>query len=168
MTLFIHCEAKFNKCLNALRRAGGKASLVAKRAEEIIGRLASEERMTSEEVNKRTKHGEHRINKCRKYDLGGYRLICVKQGNDLVVLYIGAHDDCDRWLNNNRGFQPSIIKGGHKSDPVQRYEPKVESPEKEPEPELDYDELLMEKIDEKTLRRIFCGLCGNRINRRRI
>ena len=142
--------------------------MAAKRAEEVIDWLATEERVTLEEIKKRTKHGEHRINRCHKYDLpGGYRLICVKQGNDLVVLYIGAHDDCDRWLNNNRGFQPSIIIGSPKNYSVQRHEPEITGPEKEPEPEVDYDELLMEKIDEKTLRRIFRGLCANRINQRR-
>jgi hypothetical protein len=43
--------------------------------------------------------------------------------------------------------------------PERRY--KKESPaQREVAPEADYDELLLEKVDEKTLRRIFCGICG--------
>ena len=163
MTVFVHCKSKFNRCLNRLRKAGGNASLAAKRAEEIIGKLASEERMMSEETNKRTKYGELRINKCRKYDLGGgYRLICVRQGKHLAPLYVGSHDDCDRWLNNNRGFQPVINKDSNKSYSIRKSRMIVQSPEKKPEPEMDYDAILMEKIDQKTFRRIFRGLCGER------
>ena len=79
-----------------------------------------------------------------------------------MPLCVGSHDDCDRWLNNNRGFQPVINKDSNTSYSIRKSRMLVQSPEKKPEPEMDYDAILMEKIDQKTFRRIFRGLCGER------
>ena len=109
MTICLHRGAKFNRRLNALKREGKQASLAAKRAEEIIENLASGGKALPEQIGKLTKHGELRIDKCRKYDLGGgYRLVCVKQGEHLFLSHVGTHDDCDCWIENNRGFEPDI------------------------------------------------------------
>ena len=161
MNLVIHREARFNKSLSILRRSGGKAALAARRAEEVIERLATEGRMAAEEFSRLTKHGELRIRKCKKYDLGGgYRLIGVKQGKHLIFSYVGTHDDCDRWIENNRGFELEVDEVTRETPQPERRYKEESSPRTEVAPETDYDELLLEKVDEKTLRRIFCGICG--------
>jgi hypothetical protein len=137
------------------------ASLAASRAEEIIERLASGDSQAIEIISRRTKHGELRINGCRKYNLGaGYRLVCVKQDGDLAATYVGSHDDCNRWIENNRGFEldpPSL------SDSLLASESRESNDSGDSEGEIcepDYDDILMAKIDQKILRHVFCGLCG--------
>ena len=160
MDLYIHREASFKKSLDALSRGDKTASQAALRAEDIIEKFASGDYHTVEIVNRRTKHGELRINGCRKYNLGGgYRLVCIKQGGHLVAAYVGSHDDCDRWIENNRGFECELPS--HNSllftleSPASTHPSNPEVEAHEP----DYDDILMERIDEKILRRIFTGLC---------
>ena len=109
MTVFIHRETRFNKRLETLKRGDKKSSLAAERAQELITQLVTEEFAFLKETDRLTKHGELRIDKCRKYDLGsGYRLICVELDGDLVITYVGTHDDCDRWIENNRRFEAEL------------------------------------------------------------
>jgi len=160
MTIILHRGPKFNRRLNALKRGGKKASLAAKRAEEIIENLASGGKALLKETDNLTKHGELRIDKCRKYDLGGgYRLVCVKQGENLVLSYVGTHDDSNRWIESNRGFEPEVNEKHQEVSFTQEEDPDNQPPEQEPDDEMDYDEILMRKIDNSLLREIFCGLC---------
>ena len=161
MNLYIHRETSLKKALNALSKGDKTASQAAFRAEEIIARLSSGDFQDMKILNRRTKNGELRISGCRKYSLGGgYRLVCVKRGNHLIATYVGSHDDCDRWLENNRGFEPEL---GLSSDlPCSSEEGKSDYPSKceAQGSEPDYDDILMERIDEMILRRIFVGICG--------
>ncbi|MCK4488556.1 MAG: hypothetical protein KAU38_17575 [Desulfobacterales bacterium] len=163
MIRFLYRSTQFDRCLNALRRAGGTAGIAARKADGIIDKLVFEGRNNSNEIGKVTRHGEFRIKKCMKYDLGGgYRLVCAKQGYHLILLYVGTHDDCDRWLNNNKGLHPIIDKESQEISSVQEIAPEVPLPQEEPQPEIDYDELLLEEIDDKSLRWVFRGLCGEK------
>ncbi len=137
--------------------------MAVRKADAIIDKLLFEGRINSNEIGKVTSHGELRIKKCIKYDLGsGYRLVCVKQGYQLVLLYVGTHDDCDRWLNSNRGLHPLIDKESHKISSVREIVPEVPLPQEEPEPEIDYDELMLGQLDDRSLRWVFRGLCGKK------
>jgi hypothetical protein len=153
----IHRPPRFNKCLENLRRSGGKAAQAVRRAEEIIESLQGKGDASNQHRNRLTKHGELRIEGCIKYDLGGaYRLIGLRRGSNLVLTYVGTHDDCDRWIENNRGHVPSIEPDA--PPPAPEAKPDLcmgETPESEP----DYDALLMERIDEKVLRKVFSGIC---------
>jgi hypothetical protein len=161
MGIYIHREASFRRSLDTLARGDKIASHAAIRADEIIEKLASDDDQAIEIVSRRTKHGELRINGCRKYNLGGgYRLVCVKQKGHLVATYVGCHDDCNRWIENNRGFElelPSI--SDHLPASENRESNRLRNSESE-ESEPDYDDILMAKIDQKILRQVFCGLCG--------
>jgi hypothetical protein len=161
MGIYIHREASFRRSLETLARGDKVASLAASRAEEIIEKLASGDYQAIEILSRRTKHGELRIDGCRKYNLGGgYRLVCVKQGGSLAATYVGSHDDCNRWIENNRGFElelPSL------SDSLLVSEKGEQNSHRDSEDEAhepDYDDILMAKIDQKMLRQVFCGLCG--------
>jgi mRNA-degrading endonuclease RelE of RelBE toxin-antitoxin system len=133
--------------------------LAAERARELIQKLGKENIAFMKNKDRLTKNGELRIDNCRKYDLGsGYRLICVEQDEDLIVTYVGTHDDCDRWIENNRRFEAESgeVTGAFDSpDENKRADP--ETPE--PDEQMDYDEILMQKIDDPMLRKIFWGLC---------
>ena len=161
MGLYIHREASFRKSLETLSRGDKTASLAASRAEEIIERLASGDCQAIEIVSRRTKHGELRINGCRKYDLGaGYRLVCVKQEGYLVATYVGSHDDCNRWIENNRGFELEVLSLGDGLFGSEGRESRDSGESGDEIREPDYDDILMAKIDQKILRQVFCGLCG--------
>jgi hypothetical protein len=161
MAVFIHRAPQFKKCLEKLRRAGGRAALAAERVEEILTTLAANEGLRPEQVNKLTSHGERRIDRCQKFDLvGGYRLVYVKEGSQYVFLFAGTHDDCDRWLNNHKALKPEGTCASTPRMARQADAGRPASPQRATEGDLDYDEILMQKIDEKMLRRIFRGLCG--------
>lgn len=158
MIRFVHRDPKFDKQLNALRKAGKKAVRAAKEADAIIDMLARGE--TVSRVGVTTRYGEFRIRNCVKYDLGsGYRLITVRQDAHLFLLYIGTHDECDRWLENNKSWEPLFVKSRNKIFSVQRdsFDWKLRLL---PEPENDDNEEFFDDIDEKYLRVIFRGLCG--------
>ncbi len=159
MAVFIHREARFRRRLDILKRGDKKSSMAAERAQELIRKLFEEDLEFLEETYNRTKHGELRIDKCRKYDLGsGYRLICVEQDEDLFITYVGDHDDCDRWIENNRRFEPevnelreeNVLSGGDEDG----NEPTMSKDSED----MDYDDILMKQIDDNLLRAIFCGL----------
>jgi len=59
-----------------------------------------------------TNHGETRIKHCVKYDLGdGWRLITRQDAKSCAFLFMGDHEDCDRWLDNRRGEDIGIKSG---------------------------------------------------------
>lgn len=164
VAVFIHRKSHFTKCLQKLRRAGGRSAAAAERAEAIMVTLAAAPGMP-EQVHRLTKFGERRIDGCQKYDLGaGYRLVYVKEEEHYVFLFVGTHDDCDRWLTNNKYLQ-DLLLDRLEDDAWWVSKPTAVGNSGDSAPaaddEMDYDDILMQKIDEQTLRRIFHGLCGD-------
>lgn len=138
-------------------KAGKSERIAAERAQQIIAALQIDP-LHEEAECKRTHFGELRISNCRKYDLSfGYRLVALKREKRLIFTYLGSHDDCQRWIENNRENLDEID-----SEPVL---PAVPDRNAKPGPEFyqkaatdEYEELLMAKIDEQLLREIFTGL----------
>jgi hypothetical protein len=161
MAVLIHHAPQFKKCLEKLRRAGGRAALAAAQVEGILATLTLHERIPPEQVHKRTTHGEHRIDGCQKFDLvGGYRLVYVKEGHEYCLLFAGTHDACDRWLNHHKRLKPVEQQDNRLYIMPQMAEVPPASPQRGPGGDWDYDEILLPQIDEKMLRRIFRGLYG--------
>jgi hypothetical protein len=160
--LFIYRQPRFNKKLDSLRKSGGSGALAAKRVEHLIQKLADQKQTLFQDEYTLTKHGELRLLNCRKFDLGGgYRLICVKHGGNLILPYVGTHDDCDRWLENNRGFETSVDDMSPLNPSKARAESGVNAREADEGGNMpDYEDVLMERLDDKTLRRVFRGLTG--------
>src|SRR6266702_4069134 len=158
MAVVIHREPQLQKCLTKLRKAGGRAALAAERIEAIIATLASKDDVRPAQVNKLTRHGEARIDKCKKFDLvGGYRLVYVREEQHYFFLFAGTHDDCDRWLNTHRNLKPEL---SCEDTPLIANQPDDVMPapaQGRTEGDMDYDDILMKQIDEKMLRRIFRG-----------
>lgn len=74
-----------------------------------LGNTVLDFRLPSSNACNFTRNGEDRIKGCRKVDLGGgYRLGTLKQGKDLYLLFVGTHDECGRWVENNRLHLPLI------------------------------------------------------------
>ena len=161
MILRIHRVAILNKQLAALRRAGGQAAVAADHAEAIIDRLITHGMRGLGGTGRFTRYGDARIKNCIKYDLvDGYRLVGVKKEYELILLYVGSHDDCDLWVRHNTGIEPVMNKRRSQVLPVQGPVCEASSVLEIPEPEPDYDEELLKRIDDKDLRKIFRGLCG--------
>ena len=159
--LEIHQTRRFTKRLVSMAKAGKNERIVAERAQRIIADLQTNP-LHEEAECKRTRHGELRLDDCRKYDLScGFRLIALKREQRLIFTYIGSHDDCQRWIENNRDYQDEIESvpvplAGAQSEAFATAEPEPDAPEKD-----EYEEQLMAKIDERLLREIFAGLYKN-------
>lgn len=155
----IYLDPTIAKRLELLRRSGKKAALAAAKTEEIIARLQSGGQMP-EQAGTPTRHGEQRIRGVMKYDLGsGYRLVAYKQRLRIFLLYLGTHDDCHRWIENNRELAIDQIKmrctrlmveSGDSSSGMAEYAA-ADLAEDE-----DYDPLA--NLTDKDLRQIFRGL----------
>lgn len=158
----VHLDPKFYKRLAALRKAGKKAGIAAQKADGIIGRLSKQGFVMPEEIGTITKYGELRLKHCIKYDLGnGYRLITLKQGGDLYVLYVGTHDECHRWVENNRELKLELVRSRCETVEVAATVPCLEDSFFTIEP--DADNTLtnhIENLSDRELRLIFRGLIG--------
>ncbi len=160
MILSIYRDPKFVESLDELRRQGGVSSAAARKVDEIMGRLLFTGRGCSCEIGKLTKNGEFRIKRCKKYDLGnGYRLVCLRKGYHLVLLYVGTHDDCSRWLERNRDLKYEIDETNGDFLNVRDVVPVDISSKEAKDPADEYEEQLMKQIDDKVLRKVFSGLC---------
>jgi hypothetical protein len=159
MIRYIHSNPRFEKRLDDLRRSERFAIAAAKRADKIIANLIQTGTASIIETGRLSRHGEARIPNCVKYDLGrGYRLVSVKKGNRLFLLYIGTHDDCHKWIEDNRGLVPTIHKNDDMTHTVCNSGLSEKKEEQDNEQDLDYEDILMSRITEKDLRWVFRGL----------
>lgn len=160
----IHCSRLLGRQVAALRRAGKKGELAAAQFERILAFLSNSDPRTGDIYCKRTKNGEYRLKNCVKYDLGsGYRLVTIRIGDRLFIPFLGDHDAANLWLERHghedflphaANYMPEIIvcRDRHIADIRQGFD---QVPEKD---DL-YEEQLLEKVDDSTLRDIFQGLC---------
>jgi hypothetical protein len=155
--LEIHQTRRFRKALEALARADKSGRDAAARAAKIIADLQADPLHDEAEI-KRTRHGELRLRHCRKYDLAcGHRLIALKRHARLIFVYIGSHDACQRWIDNNRDNLEEID-----SCPVPDVGTPAVAPDGADDPATEedaYERGLMARLDEEMLRDIFSGLC---------
>lgn len=164
--LLIHQTRRFEKQIQAMDKAGKNERNAARWERNILARLQADPLDVIAE-NKRTRHGELRLENCRKYDLAcGFRLIGLKRAGRLIFTYIGSHDGCQRWIEKNREHQEEIesipvpLMRKIKAESRQISQTKVE-------PAFDeYEEQLMTQIDNQLMREVFSGLC-NRGNAKR-
>ena len=154
--IVVHTE-RFDRCLEDLRQGGGETAIAVRRAELLIEEFANGSSSRLEQRWK-TNNGEARIDGCRKFYIGRrYRLVCIKQGQQALLLYAGTHDDCDRWLERNRGtsfrLEPSVAAKPSVPEPAAAYGSTAV-------PDEGATEDLAEVPSQKELRLLFRGLCG--------
>ncbi|MFY9942051.1 MAG: hypothetical protein WAK57_07745 [Desulfobacterales bacterium] len=166
MIRFVHRNPKFDKRLEGLHKEGKKAANAARKAREIIDRMVHlGGRLSPEQFGGLTHYGEARIANCLKYDLGaGYRMVCISSEPHLFLMAIGTHDECHRWIENNRGLEPApdlfrVETLAVKNRPVKQPAAASERPPGPPEGDF----ILGESIAERDLRRVFRGLTGEAV-----
>jgi hypothetical protein len=95
-------ESEFRTAMRGLLQRGGAHQRAFDNACSLIQGL----NYGVEALNKLTNHGESRIKHCRKYDLSGkaHRLVTLRTDCYIYLLYVGTHDEVDRWLDRNRGL----------------------------------------------------------------
>jgi len=157
----IHISAEVQSRLNSLKKSGKAGVVLAQKATRVIeGFVSGAARRRLNAIGSLTKFGEKRIKKCRKFDLGcGFRLITLQQGDRVFILFLGAHDECQRWLENNSRLKKVSVD--HKAlfeEPLSNYPPDHSD-------NNDYEDIRQDAADEakleirdQDLRRVFCGL----------
>jgi hypothetical protein len=159
--LFLYRTPLFDRCLDNLRAKGGTASVAARRVDEFMQLIRQDGDRVREKFSF-TWNGEYRIKHCRKIDIScGYRIVCIKRDCHLILLYVGSHDDCFRWIERNKGLRydinPETI--GVRLECEKRYQDDALPADVLEETEFvrEYEESFMRQLDDEMLLRIFPG-----------
>ena len=97
----VYIHTRVEKELERLKDQENTPGFAAEKARQIIYSLAGGESLVN--AGRLSRNGDARIKNCLKYNLGkGYRLVCVKEKNNIYVLFSGNHDSCHTWLDKHR------------------------------------------------------------------
>jgi hypothetical protein len=96
---------------------------------------------------------------CRKYDLGcGYRLITLQRGTKVFIPFLGTHDECQRWLENNSHLKKVDADKGTLHE-ISRQQPSSAGPAIAGSARIQKAEAeLPPEISDRDLRFVFRGL----------
>lgn len=90
--------------IKALWKRGGLYQKAAEKVKEILGAITMGELDVLKKIST-TNNGESRIKNCVKYDLQGFcRLVTIQENNVCAFVFLGTHEECDKWLDNNKGM----------------------------------------------------------------
>jgi hypothetical protein len=161
MIVRIHRDENLNKQLRVLQASGAQGARVAEHVEALIERLVFKGERTLGEIGRLTRYGEARLRGGIKYDLvHGYRLVGMRQGEDLFLVFVGSHDECNRWVRSNRRMRTVVVKDGNEILPVRGEESQAGMDDGEEEADDDYLGPVLDRLTDTELRKIFSGLCG--------
>ncbi len=91
--------------LISLTNRGGHFQKAADRIKKILYEIKDNYANPFKDIPQ-TNHGESRVKHCVKYDIPGFcRLITVQSKGICVLIFCGSHDECDKWLEKNRGYE---------------------------------------------------------------
>lgn len=109
VTVFTHNDIK--KQILKLNSAGGIFQKTADRCKKLLYDLKeSKDPLAALKNFPITNNGETRIKHCVKYDLPGFcRLVTIQDNGWLVLLFLGKHEEVDRWLDSNKGLTVAIV-----------------------------------------------------------
>ena len=154
---------RLNCCLEQLHQGGGDATFAAVRAERLILEL-SRESSSGLERRWKTHKGESRIDGCRKFYIGRrFRLICIRKEQQILFVFAGTHDECDRWIEYNRRRDFSTLSAAAASE-CEATLPAVALADishlemSEPGPETDYESYLRKRVSEREIHSFFTEL----------
>lgn len=162
MMHLVHIDPRLDRHVEELRRAGKKGQIAADHAEAVIKAMKCGGPGEARQLPQ-THKGENRLDGCVKYDLGGgYRLLAVKQGRERFILFAGSHDECDRWLENNRDLAIDAIRERcrHYRVPWNSARDPGDGEQVDSDPAEPWDP-PESQLDQKALRLVFAGLCGS-------
>ncbi len=165
---YLHISRNIDRCLEKLRMTGSQGALAASQYLQIIKCIRQGKWHSDIITCKRTKNGEYRLKNCVKYDLGnGYRLVTVKDGNNLFITFAGSHDQTDRWIDTHRYddfceddklYITELIESAETLSADELSEDLPSDSVLEPD---EFEEQLVDKIDDAMLKMVFSGLFKN-------
>lgn len=151
----IKYHPQFDKQCQKLAKANGKARKAVENALTIL-RAFKRSGKGFKHIGSLTHRGELRLKNAIKYRLGnGYRLVLLIKNNSLFVLCIGSHDQCDKWLEKNRGQERFSFSNLEKVSLT----PEIEKTSQHPVI-IDEKPGLATQIDDRVLRQVFHGICN--------
>ena len=164
----LYRDPLFNRTLEEVRSLGGYCTVAAAKADDFIGLLTGRTGGPGRDRFRFTRKGENRIRNCRKVDLGcGYRIVCIQKDQRLVLLYLGTHDDCFRWIERHRTAEYDLdavpesawlaTAAGQQAG-LQHQE---RMDDRDPLSDA-YEERIMNRVDDVVLRKVFAGLVDAR------
>jgi len=161
---FLCAGRKVETRIKSLKKTGKAGRILADKAESIIERLTSGMVGLEADIDVNfTKYGEKRIRNCRKYDLGcGYRLITIQRGSTIYVPFLGSHDDCQRWLENNSRLKDINPDTGKLVCIEEKKSESMKAEENLNMESIQNDDDFINHLTDRDLRRVFFGLSGNR------
>ena len=153
-------SSKVENRIAVLEKAGKSGKNLAQKATSIIDSLASGDvRHHMDAIESYTKYGENRIKNCRKYDLGcGYRLITLQRGKTVFIPFLGSHDECQRWLENNsrlKAFHAGKGKKIHVEDKNSSHANPIDAEKMDGDEDVDG---FVQSLTDKDLCTVFNGL----------
>lgn len=99
----------FSKALQDAFLRGGEHRKKYEKVKRVLDRLGT---ATPFEGLPVTNNGESRIKHCVKYNLGdGWRLITRQDNKTCTFVFMGDHEDCEKWLNSHRGEDIGVRDG---------------------------------------------------------
>jgi len=155
----VHISSKVERRIEDLKHDGKAGRALAQKVTLIIESLATGAVCRHKDtVERYTRYGEKRIRNCHKYDLGcGHRLVTLQRGAKIFVLFLGTHDECQRWLKNHSRLKEVIAGNGEVFEilpespiPANPADTDATNSREDAEEEL--------QLSDQELRRIFCGL----------
>ena len=99
----------FDRALNRAKLGSGAAPKAAMKVRAVLGTVAEPNPFIGLNI---TNHGESRLPKCVKYDLGeGWRLVTVQDDRTCGLVFMGSHAEVDHFLDQNRGARFGLRDG---------------------------------------------------------
>lgn len=155
----IRVHQKVEKDIEQMSALDNAPAIASGRARAIIKALSRGVSVARAGLLSKSK--DARIKNLFKYNLGkGYRLITIKEEKQIFVLFIGDHDQCDRWLDANSKKSPHRRPIPMKVYPVTATATeKLKKTLQDQRVTMNQEEMdMMASVSQKELRRIFCGL----------
>lgn len=152
----VHIHPKVEKDIEQMKSLDNAPSIAAERAQTIVCDLLKGVRIS--QTGRLSLIKDARIKNLVKFNLGkGYRLVTIKEKTQLFIMFIGDHDQCDRWLDSYSRKNP------HKTTVPMKIYAVVPAADEEKNRTDDYyesedDIANPDKISQKALRKVFCGL----------
>jgi hypothetical protein len=160
----VYRDPLFDRTLEEVRSLGGYGTVAAAKADDFIGLLTGRTGGPGRDRFRFTRKGENRIRNCRKVDLGcGYRIVCIQKDQRIVLLYLGTHDDCFRWIERHRTAEcdlDAVPESAWLTAAVglQAGLQRRERADDEDSLSEAYEERIMSRIDDAVLRKVFAGI----------
>lgn len=125
------------KMIPLLIQRGGHYQKAGKQVAEVLGLIKVNHPNPLNGIPK-TNHGESRINHCIKFDLSGFcRLVTIINNDCCFLLYVGDHEQCDKWLERNKGLNVAFNPKSSEFELVFKSED-IQVPEKRVNDDPDY------------------------------